>query len=995
MDRTFLCEYKKLNPEQRKAVDTVEGPVMVIAGPGTGKTKVLTLRIANILKKTDTRPENILALTFTESGVYSMRKNLVDIIGSVGYRVNIETFHGFSNRIIQKYPEYFEYIVGSQHIHTPEQLLILEEIVKKEKLAVLKPSGNIYFYVYPLLKKISELKREAVLPAELASLLTDEESTLKRFLKKEKEKRTYIERKKNLEKNKGLLKVYTLYKKVLRDRHLYDYDDMIMETLLAIEKHAELALILQEEYQYILADEHQDANRAQNKLLEHLASFHAPYPNLFIVGDEKQAIFRFQGASLDNFLYFKKLFPKAAVIHLFTNYRSTQAILDAAHSLIEKGSNEKDFNKNKLEAHSGSKGKPISLCELKNSRLEERFVISHIENLIAKGVMPGEIAILYRDNKDAFPLAYLFERTRIPFSIESDEDIFDDEDIQKLLTIVKSVYAFGDDSYFIAPLHLNFFSLEPLDIYKIIRYGKVAKKNIFEIIKSEHLLAKAGVENPGAFTALFEKFSKWKTHSHHTSFLSLVELIAQESGYLEYILSLLEAPQKIQKLKTFYDYVETLQDIRSLYTLSHFMSYLELHERYHLYIRQKNEPFLLNSVRLMTAHRAKGLEFKYVFLVRAQDKHWGGRTSKTYFPITYRGQEEGNSIDDERRLFYVAVTRAREHIYISYAKEGKDGKQLLPSQFIEEIDKKLKQEEDINNFEKKLSIKDELLLKKPTQSKIPITNKEYLNALFLEQGLSVTALNNYISCPWKYFYVNLLRIPHVETHFQMYGTAIHKALEIFFNELRKEKNPSKQFLLEKFTTSLKTFPLQKHITEELLRKGKKSLSGYFNAYRKLWNKNILTEFYIRGVKLSDTIILNGKLDKLEFLDDTGALNVVDYKTGKQKSRKEIEGKTKNGKGDYKRQIVFYKLLLDLLGDSRYRFGSGEIDFVEPNARGNYKKEKFFIHNEEKEKLIETIKKASKEIMDLSFWDKGCNEKDCRYCAFRFSNFQKRDASLER
>jgi len=173
---SFNRAYSKLNPSQKRAVDTVEGPVMVIAGPGTGKTKVLTLRIANILRKTDTSPLNILALTFTESGVYSMRKNLADIIGSSAYRVNISTFHGFCNEIIKDNPEYFSEIIGALNIDRVEQIKILEDIIKNTELKFLKPSGSIFFYLYPALNKIGELKKDAVSPGELSSLIKKEES---------------------------------------------------------------------------------------------------------------------------------------------------------------------------------------------------------------------------------------------------------------------------------------------------------------------------------------------------------------------------------------------------------------------------------------------------------------------------------------------------------------------------------------------------------------------------------------------------------------------------------------------------------------------------------------------------------------------------------------------------------------------------------------------------------------------------------------------------
>src|SRR3989344_374243 len=310
--------YRSLNTEQKKAIDTVEGPVMVIAGPGTGKTTILTLRIANILKQTDASADSILALTFTESGVHSMRKKLVEIIGPTGYRVNIHTFHSFCNEIIKRYPQEFPRIIGNQHMTDLDQISITEEIISSTKLKNLKPYGNPFFYLKSILAQIKELKREDIDPSEFKKLLKD---WRKKFESREdllhesgaykgEMKAKHKPEAKKIENSEKLLVIYQKYQKALEEKRLYDYEDMIMEVLRELRSNKNLLLELQENYQYILADEHQDANNAQNKLLELLSGFHVS-PNLFIVGDEKQAIFRFQGASLENLPYFKKHYPKA------------------------------------------------------------------------------------------------------------------------------------------------------------------------------------------------------------------------------------------------------------------------------------------------------------------------------------------------------------------------------------------------------------------------------------------------------------------------------------------------------------------------------------------------------------------------------------------------------------------------------------------------------------------------------------------------------------
>ena len=314
-NRAFEKVYKQLNPKQREAVDTIDGPVMVVAGPGTGKTTVLTLRIAQILRKTDTPPDAILALTFTESGVYAMREKLLRLIGPAAYQVRIHTFHSFSNDIIKTYPDRFSRIIGAEHMEEIEQLRIIREILATLSLKILRPKNDPSYYIRPLITAIKELKRENISPKKLRILLKSNMTAFLDFAGPEMPPGKRAAEERNIQRNEELSKVYAAYEKSLAKRRLYDFEDMIMETVKVLERDKDLLLRLQEEHHYVLADEHQDANNAQNRLLELLAGFHEN-PNIFIVGDEKQAIFRFQGASLENFLYFKKLYPKALLVNL-------------------------------------------------------------------------------------------------------------------------------------------------------------------------------------------------------------------------------------------------------------------------------------------------------------------------------------------------------------------------------------------------------------------------------------------------------------------------------------------------------------------------------------------------------------------------------------------------------------------------------------------------------------------------------------------------------
>jgi len=255
--------------------------------------------------------------------------------------------------------------------------------------------------------------------------------------------------------------------------------------------------------------------------------------------------------------------------------------------------------------------------------------------------------------------------------------------------------------------------------------------------------------------------------------------------------------------------------------------------------------------------------------------------------------------------------------------------------------------------------------------------------LFQSRGFAVTHLNNYLSCPWKYFYMNLLHLPKAKELHLMYGTAIHAGLCDFFNQFKEEGQPAKEFLLASFNRNLALQPITETDYELCKKRGEEALSGYYDLYGGQWRSNVLTEFDIKGIMLTPDIVLAGKIDKLEFLGDGGEVNVVDYKTGKPKSRGKISGNNDDdSSGDIKRQLAFYNLLLNKYDGGKYKMVSGDIDFVEPNPNGKYKKENFLISKEDVVDLEELIKKVADEIVNLKFWDKRCDDQKCEFCALR-------------
>ncbi|MBE0574131.1 ATP-dependent helicase, partial [Candidatus Dojkabacteria bacterium] len=340
MNANLESEILKLNPSQQEAVNAIEGPVLVVAGPGTGKTQVLSFRIANILSTTDAAANNILCLTFTESGVAAMRKRLLKLIGKEALYVRIHTFHSFCNEVILSHPENFSFAKELTQLDDLNRIkiirLILDELSSEQELTIV-PFYDKYTYQKNILDNIQALKREGVSAETLENIcketIADLEANPDINSRTGKPKKDYTDKLKLYKKNLELAMVYKKYSEVLLEKGFYDYEDMILFVIDKFKKDDELLAEYQEQFLYILVDEYQDTNGSQNELLKLFAFDKSP--NIFAVGDDDQAIYRFQGANVENLLFFEKQFENVTTISLTTNYRSSQHILDLSSSLID------------------------------------------------------------------------------------------------------------------------------------------------------------------------------------------------------------------------------------------------------------------------------------------------------------------------------------------------------------------------------------------------------------------------------------------------------------------------------------------------------------------------------------------------------------------------------------------------------------------------------------------------------------------------------------
>ena len=1001
-EEKFKELYAKLNKSQKEAVDSIEGPVVVMAGPGTGKTQILALRVANILHKTDTAPEQILSLTFTDAGVSAMRVRLASIIGVTAYRVPIFTFHGFCNEVISRFSEYFPDLIGSKPASELDKISLMQKVFDSTRLEELASFKSPYHYVKKVLGAVSLLKREAITPDELITRLDKDEAEIKsapdyrheKGAHKGKVKGEYLKREEAIAKNRELAVLYEKYEEALGKELLYDFDDMILYVVRHLEKDEDLRLILQEEYQYILADEHQDANGGQNKVLQLLSSFHES-PNLFIVGDEKQAIYRFQGASVENFLYFKKAFPEVRVISLEDNYRSSQTILDASHGLlsgdIKPARTTGVIQSGRLISKSKHPELPILIKEYGTEEDQAEAVAGEVSKKIAKGVSPEEIAIFTRTNSELAIYASALSRAGVPFIMQSKADALDDLHIEKLLVLLKVTASIGEDQSLIKALHIDSFEIPELDIFILARESARQKVSVWKLTKTVESLLGLGLEASEKIVNVVSEIAKWGKLGQNVSPAELVSTVARESGIIAQILSTGDlALDKFAKLAMLISYLEEYQTTHRHARLGDLLSILDLLDEYDV-LEVKSSGVVAKKVKLSTAHRAKGLEFDYVYIVGAEEGNWSGGRSHLDFKLpgmvaVTKEEEE----DDDRRLFYVSLTRARKELEISYSSLGKEGKIILPTRFLSDLPENL-----ISRLKKVTVATPEIIAERLSSrfgsEKHELDLKNFVRETLEDRGLAVTGLSNYLKCPWQYFYRTLLRIPEPQTTPLMYGNAIHRTLKFFFDSFALNKDLSKKQWIERFKIEIGRESMTDKELTEARGAGEKAIGGYYEHYFPNWERNIKSEFPVnvilplKGFELR----LTGKLDKIEFLDE-GGVRVVDYKTGKTKTRNYIEGKTtEKGSGDYKRQLTFYKLLLDKFDEGKFNMKSGVIDFIEPDLpagrhgeKGRYHREEFEVTETEVKELEEVIKKSVEEILSLSFWDKKCDEKDCEYCSLR-------------
>ncbi|MDF1498038.1 MAG: ATP-dependent DNA helicase [Patescibacteria group bacterium] len=1081
----FEERYKKLNKEQKEAVDYIDGPMLVVAGPGSGKTELLSLRVANILQKTDIFPNSILCLTFTESAATNMRNRLSDIIGQDAYRVAIHTFHSFGSEIINQNPEYFYQGAIYNPADDLAQVEIIEEILKKMKHNSLLRSYNPeqgYTYMKDIISRIGDLKK-ALSPDEFLeivfenkSFFENSEEIINRYFsqtistKKLPEFKNIIEELENVnfEKRKSIIKfksekelivstlteaieksinegktkylsqwkmnftindkdkkrilkdyhqiekqieladIYKKYQKKLKERGYYDFSDMLLDTVKVLEKNPELRYNVAEKYQYILVDEFQDTNDVQNRLLDNIIDLEVNdnNPNILAVGDDDQAIYKFQGANVGNIMNFINKYKDLRLVVLKKNYRSTQEILDLARQTILIGEQRlenkiKEVTKKLISGNVSIEKGNILLKQFDTDFYEMVWIAKEIKRKIEQDkCRPEDIAVISPKHRTLQEFAKVLDFFNIPVSYEKKKDVFEDRQIKEIITIfnfINTLNKVGEkeaDEFLPTILSFSFLQIDSIVVWRISIKAYKEKKRWLEIMiehEDEHIrnIAKFLImlgNRSNDFTAeevidVITGTKKMKEceflSSYKEYYFSKKKFDSERSVYLDYLVG----------LHSFIDSVRKYKGHKTL-SVSDVVSFVGLHQTHRIALNIISEFSDENeSVNLITAYGAKGLEFDTVFLVDCSENHWMKNNSgRLNFSSNIDLAAQKDSIEDKLRLFYVAITRAKRNLYLTNVKYDSKGKEKIKLRFLNFTNEKNegereKKDIEIINNEKQEFIKKEKL-ENLIELKLEINNhivgnvdKEVLLRNRLKNyKLSVTHLNSFLDVakrgPQEFLEKQLLRFPQAQNKNSAYGSAIHNTFNIFYSEFKQKKSiPKKELFIKVFEDSLKKQRLNKEDFKEMIERGRDELSFYYEKKKNLFDINDITEFDFKsqGVNVGG-IDITGKLDRIHINKREKVIDVFDYKTGKPFNSWDVrEEHKKINSWDYHNQLIFYKLLVENSREfgGKFTVNMGNLEFIKPDGK-NLVVLSLLIQDKDVKRLSKLIQIVYKKIQSLDF-----------------------------
>ena len=639
MNNQLLIE---LNKEQREAVEQINGAILILAGAGTGKTKTITYRIANMIENKGISPYSILALTFTNKASNEMRERITSLIGDEAKKCTISTFHAFGLRLLRVYYDYIGYEENITVYDTDDQKKAIEELDKRYNLL-----NEMDMDIGTLIGYFSNFKEFE---------LVDDINAMEQALLKHPKKQYIID-------------FFNYYERFLKENNAIDFADILYLTKKLLEN-KEILNKVQERYKYIMVDEYQDTNQIQFRIIEMIAS---KYENICVVGDDNQSIYKFRGADIRNILSFNKTYPNAKTIRLEQNYRSTKVIIDSSNKVI-------DCNKAKTDKQlwtANEKGELIKVLQCRNNYAEGDKVCFEIKNLIKKGYSYNDITILYRTNAQSRIFEDKFLRENIPFKIFGGLSFYDRLEIKDMISFLKLFYNPNDDIALMRVLNTPKKRIGDVSLERLREFAEKYDISLFESLRyaKEINLTNVAREEIEKFYFLIKR-SQSKLESG-TEIVKILENFLEETHYFDFIQS------NIKYRENYEDRCENIEEFKLLITEMEDKSSDNgdklgmLLEEISLKKSIRDEEESLNAVKLMTIHNSKGLEFPVVFVVGMV---------KDIFP-SFRCQTE-EDLEEERRICYVALTRAKKELYLSFYTERimyNKPKKAYPNLFLNEI----------------------------------------------------------------------------------------------------------------------------------------------------------------------------------------------------------------------------------------------------------------------------------------------------------------------
>lgn len=963
-----------LTSSQQKAIKYINKPLLIIAGAGTGKTTVITEKINYLISKKKIKPENILALTFTEKAANEMEERVDQVLPYGYFQTHISTFHSFCDMILRDESLNIGISPNYKLLTETETIMFFKKYLYKLSLNWFRPPNNPNKFIQGLLTHFSRLK--------------DEDISTKEYIKWA-EKYDFISEDEKL-RYRELSLVYKEYNEIKKENQVLDFADLITNTLILFRNKKSILDKYKEKYKYILVDEFQDTNIAQYELIKLIAPPNKE-PKLTIIGDDNQSIYKFRGASVSNILLFKEQYKNAKTIVLNDNFRSVPNILDASYRLIKNNDPDTLENKLKISKKLKSNSKYTEYDKVYyNFYQTETEENQQIANQIIKLVKNedfkwSDITILVRANNHANSLSQTLSHNNIPYYFSGSGTLFREPEIKDLIAYLFFLNDVHDSISLYRILTSKYMDCDALDINLLLSFSKKTSRSLFDSIRM-HISWFYEKDNPEEFE-IYKKYAELLSQKTLEKLSSLYKMLKDQLNTLnqknitDILYELLYQTKTIKKLlkpKTLQDEKMTLNITAFFNALQHtqnnlsdnnfqiIIDYLRMSiELGNSPINERIDQMEYEAVKIMTIHSAKGLEFPIVFIPSLTTKRFPTINRKDQIPLHDGIIKEilptGNAhLQEERRLFYVALTRAKRRVYLSSSERYGEGKtsqktsnfvyETLPEDYIKSA---LLTKE---NLKKQLSLFD--FKKKNNINKIIKKNKPITT-------ISYTQIQTFELCPLKYKYQYILKIPSEPSGVASIGSSVHKTLDLFYRAVKEKKEPDISDLKTIFNSTwipigFSSLEQEKNSKEHAWE----MLQNYYNKYH-TEPSNIKDTEQFFNIKI-DNLKVIGVIDRVDKKD--GYLEIIDYKTGSKPDEKKLKKNIQLSVYAYATtQKNLYNVPLNKITVTYY--------YLKDNEKLSFQKNEKDI-----EKMKEDIKLIVEKINNSDFKPKV--GKHCEFCPYR-------------